>query len=283
MRQRPPEIDGARGLRAGFRLRMDQRDDSGFTLVELMIASLLFVTVGTLVSVSLDTFLNVSNVVHSSYANTQQILPVSTNIQRLIRSEVEPAPIRAGVPSPPFAVGAVSSISATFYANIGVAGRPAKVVAQLIGTTFTVTDQLADANTCPSTTNPSWTCTFNNSPAKRVASIPNVVNATYPTPSGTPVFTYIVLIAAGTQCPVPVPVGSVVATTCTAVGSVATTTFGSGTCTGIGDACYADEVQGVEVDLYIKSPGSKSLKPAEDDTIVYRLSSTSYLFSPTVG
>ena len=64
------------------------------------------------------------------------------------------------------------------------------------------------------------------------------------------------------------------------MGAIATT-FGS--CTGIGDLCSGDEVQGVEVDLYIKSPGSKSLKPAEDDTIVYRLSSTSYLYSPTVG
>jgi Tfp pilus assembly protein PilV len=259
---------------------MDERDDSGLTLVELLIASTLFVTVGALVSLSLDTFLNVSNQVHSSYANTQQILPVSTSIQRLIRSEVEPGPLYGTPvrPLPPFAVGAVSSTSATFYANVGVAGQPAKVVAQLIGTTFTVTDQLADANTCPSTTNPSWTCTFINNPAKRVASIPNVVNWTYspsttttttttpPTPQ-TPVFSYILLNAAGIQSTVP-------------VGAIATT-FGS--CTGIGDLCSGDEVQGVEVDLYIKSPGSKSLKPAEDDTIVYRLSSTSYLYSPTVG
>jgi hypothetical protein len=288
---------------------MDERDDSGLSLVELMIASLLMVTVGTLVSLSLDTFLNVSNIVHSSYANTQQILPVSTNIQRLIRSEVEPGPIQSGVPSPPFAVLGVpptlvggilptlptpliSSTSMTFYANVGVAGRPAQVVASLTGTTFTVTDQLADANTCPSTTNPSWTCTFKNNPPKRVASITNVVNWTYPPSTGTtttttpptpqtPVFSYIVLLAGGTtQCAVP-PVAPV-PTACNAVGSIAAT-FGSGTCRGTGDACYADEVQGVEVNLYIKSPGSRSLQPAEDDTIVYRLSSTSYLYSPTVG
>jgi prepilin-type N-terminal cleavage/methylation domain-containing protein len=257
---------------------MDERDDSGFTLVELMIASLLFLTVGTLVSLSLDTFLNVSNVVHSSYANTQQILPVSTDIQRLIRSEVEPGPIQSGVPSPPFAVGAVSSTSATFYVNVGVPGRPAKVVAQLIGTTFTVTDQLADTalgvTTCPLSVGSSAHCTFGvypatgTYPAKRVASITNVVNSTWPSLSTpTPVFTYILLNAAGSQSTVP-------------VGLVATT-FGS--CIAGVDACPADEVQGVEVHLYIKSPGSKSLQPAEDDTIVYRLSSTSYLYSPTVG
>jgi hypothetical protein len=332
---------------------MNERDDAGMTLTELLVSAILFVTVGTLVSLSLDTFLNVSNQVHSSYANTQQILPVSTNIQRLVRTEVEPGPqyvntLLSGhplVPLPPFmvpaggaipcttngtttltsaalfttgvyvagmaiagtnitagtsvvSVNSTSSItmsqaatgsgtqiltfsaetttSATFYANVGVsavganAGQPAKVVASLVGTNFTVTDQLADANTCPSATFPLRTCTFGTNPVKRVASITNVVNSTYatlPATAPTPVFTYTILNAAGIQSTV-------------APGLVATT-FGS--CTGVGDLCPADEVQGVEIDLFIKSPGSKALTPAEDDTIVYRLSSSSYLYSPTVG
>ena len=281
MRQRPPEIDGARGLRAGFRLRMDERDDSGFTLVELMIASLLFVTVGTLVSLSLDTFLNVSNIVHSSYANTQQILPVSTNVQRLIRPEVEPAPpTGTGAPVPPFAVGTVTTTSATFYANVGVAGRPAKVFAGLTaadgtpsptGTTFTVTDTLADAGSCPLSVSSMATCTFNNNPSKRVASITNVINSNPCSAcSPIPVFTYTLLNNVGVQTIVSGSSVASIFTTCTYSSSLVTT-------------CPYDTVQGVEVDLYIKSPGSKLLKPAEDDTIVYRLSSTSYLYSPTVG
>lgn len=275
-----------REVRGNFRRRMGERDDRGLTLVELLISGILFVTVGTLVSLSLDTFLNISNQVHSSYANTQQILPVSTNIQRLIRTAVEPGP-QYGTPVrplPPFQLGGITSTSLTFYANVGVAasgthpGQPAKVVAALVGTTFTVTSQLADANTCPSITSPTATCTFTTNPAKRVASITNVVNATYapptlppapPATAPTPVFSYIVLSAAGVQSTV-------------AVGSLATT-FSTTSCTGIGDLCPADEIQGVEVDLFVKSPGSRSLPPAEDDTIVYRLSSTSYLYSQTVG
>jgi|GEM_PF-2545580 type II secretory pathway pseudopilin PulG len=331
---------------------MDERDDAGMTLVELLVSAILFVTVGTLVSLSLDTFLNVSNQVHSSYANTQQILPVSTSIQRLIRTEVEPGPqyvntLLSGnplVPLPPFAVvaaipcttngtttltsaahftagvyvagmvisgtnitpgtsvvsvnstssitmsqaatgsgtqnlafSAETTTSATFYANVGVgavganAGQPAKVVASLVGTTFTVTDQLANANSCPTTASPLNTCTFGTNPVKLVASITNVVNSTYATPlatAPTPVFTYTILNALGTF-------QSTVAT------NAGDSIFAS--CTGVGDLCPADEVQGVEIDLFIKSPGSKSLTPAEDDTIVYRLSSTSYLYSPTVG
>jgi Tfp pilus assembly protein PilV len=344
MTHSPFGVTRIQGLRGGVRRRMATRDDRGLTMVELLVSAILFVTVGTLASLSLDTFLNVSNQVHSSYANTQQILPVSTNIQRLIRTEVEPGPQYGNPlrPLPPFVVGAGAAIpcttngtttltsaalfttgvymagmaisgtnitpgtsvvsvnstssitmsqvatgsgtqnltfnaetstSAIFYANVGVSavgttpGQPARVVAALVGTTFTVTDQLADANSCPPT---GAGCTWNNNPAKRVASITNVVNSTYapsPATAPSPVFTYIILNAAGIQSTV-------------ATGSIATT-FSS--CTGIGDLCPADEVQGVEIDLFIKSPGSKSLVPAEDDTIVYRLSSSSFLYSPTVG
>jgi hypothetical protein len=296
MRQLTLGLTAARGIKSALRRRMDERNDGGLTLVELLVSAILFVTVGTLVSLSLDTFLNVSNQVHSSYANTQQIIPVSTNVQRLIRTAVEPGPLYGNPvrPLPPFALGAnpiTGSTSMTFYANVGVPaiinnpgpsqtitpGRPAKVVAQLVGTTFTVTDQLADANTCPSTANSAGICTWSNNPAavKRVASISNVVNSTYaipPATAPTPVFSYILLNAAGQQSPV-------------AVSSYASTfgTTPTGLCTGIGDSCPADEIQGVEIDLLIKSPGSKSLAPAEDDTVVYRLSSSSYLYSPTVG
>jgi type II secretory pathway pseudopilin PulG len=348
MRRYAPLLEGQREPRSGFRRRLGERDDAGMTLTELLVSAILFVTVGTLVSVSLDTFLNVSNQVHSSYANTQQILPVSTSIQRLVRTQVEPGPQYVNshlsgnplVPLPPFLVGtcacttngtttltsaalftngayvagmlisgtnitpltyvvsvnstssitmsqaatgsgtqnltfnAETATSATFYANVGVAGQPARVFAGLTtangtpsptGTTFTVTDTLADAGSCPLSVSSTATCTFNNNPAKRVASITNVVNSTYatlPATAPTPVFTYTILNAAGSQVPPPANFAS---------------------CAGIGDLCPADEVQGVEIDLFIKSPGSKSLTPAEDDTIVYRLSSSSYLYSPTVG
>jgi hypothetical protein len=281
MRRDASARGGQRTIQASFRRRMNERDDAGLTLIELLVSAILFVTVGTLVTVSLDTFLNVSNVVHTSYANTQQILPVSTNVQRVIRSEVEPAPpTSTGAPVPPFVVGAVSTTSVTFYANVGVAGRPAKVVAGLTtgngtpsptGTTFSVTDTLADAGSCPLSVSSTATCTFNNNPSKRVASITNVINSTWPSQgSPTPVFTYTLLNNLGVQT--------------TVAGSSVASTFG--TCTyslNLVATCPYDTVQGVEIDLVIRAPGSKLLAPAEDDTIVYRLSATSYLYSPTVG
>jgi hypothetical protein len=279
----PTKRDVVQGHRAAFRRRIHERDDAGLTLIELLVSAILFVTVGTLVTVSLDTFLNVSNVVHTSYANTQQILPVSTNVQRLIRSEVEPAPTLTSTspPVPPFAVGTVTTTSATFYANVGVPGRPAKVFAGLtnavtgapssIGTTFTVTDILADAGSCPLSVSSTATCTFNPANSKRVASITNVINSTWPSQaSPTPVLTYTLLDNAGIQTTVS---GNSIATTFT------TCTYS----TNLVTTCPYDTVQGVEIDLVIRAPGSKLLAPAEDDTIVYRLSSTSFLYSPTVG
>ena len=100
------------------------------------------------VATALTTYLTVSNTVIASYNTNDQILPTSIIIQRLIRSEVEPAPtptasgqINASqcpvlnAPCPPFVLGSVGTTSTTFYANVGtltVAGTqhpgPAKIV-----------------------------------------------------------------------------------------------------------------------------------------------------------
>ena len=242
----------------------------------MLIASSLFILLGTVVMVSMDTFLNVSDQVQASYANTSQFLPVSTSLQRLVRSEVEisPTPIPSGIPFP--TGGVVTPYSTTFYANVGVAGQPAKVVATLSGTTFSVTDQLADAGTCPLSVSSTAQCTFLNNPAKAVANLSNVVNSSYPSAaSPTPIFTYTLLDTtigrgAGTQTIVPA--------------SSVTSTFNS--CKSgpdIAVSCPGDAVQGVEIDLWVQSPGARNSQPAEDDTIVYRLSSASYQYSPTVG
>jgi type II secretory pathway pseudopilin PulG len=255
--------------------RQTGETDGGFTLVELLVALTTFIILITLVSVSVDMFVNVSTQVTTSYANSDQILPVATSIQRLIRTEVEPGPAltATSAPNPPFVVGAESTTSATFYANVGVAGQPARVVAALTGTTFTVTEQLADAGSCPTSITSNALCTFTKNPVTQVASMANVVNGTYPSAADpTPVFTYTLLdtSAGGAGIQIPVTDPATTFTTCTYSSDLATT-------------CPYDTVEGVEIDLLVKSPGSRSLVPAEDDTTVYRLSSSSFLYSPTVG
>jgi Tfp pilus assembly protein PilV len=277
MRYSPMLIAGALGPRGGIqlreeaRLRRANRDDHGFSLVELMVAMATLIILVTLVSVAITGFLGVNEQIQSSYTNSQQILPVTTNIQRLIRTEVEPGPPNgSGVPVPPFKTGAVTSNSATFYANVGVAGRPAQVVATLTGTTFKVTDQVADVNSCPPVGS---ACTFTTAAnLKPVATISNVINASWPSVgSPTAVFTYTLLDTSGGGAGVQSTVANTsVFNSCAAGADLAV-------------SCPGDAVQGVQVDLVIKSPGSKSLAPAEDDTIVYRLSSRSFLYTATVG
>ena len=96
---------------------------------------ILFTIVGTAIS----TYLNVGTNVASSYQATDQLLPSSITIQRLFRSQVEPAPtptaatgVPANAPCPPFLTGSVGTFSTTFYANIGDPNGPAKIV---MGTT----------------------------------------------------------------------------------------------------------------------------------------------------
>jgi type II secretory pathway pseudopilin PulG len=266
--------------RRRVRRRSREFDDKGFTLIELLIATTVFMILGVVLTITLDTYLKVSSQVSTSYANSEQIIPVATNFQRLIRTEVEPGPPSStGVPVPPFVTNTGttynSTTAATFYANVGVAGQPAKVVASLVGTTFTVTDQLANAGSCPLSTASALVCQFTTNPVKIVAQLSNVVNGSYPsTGSPTPIFTYTLLDTsgggAGTQTTVSNPVTTFNACTWATGDDMATT-------------CPGDTVQGVEMDLLVRSPGSKSLAPAEDDTIVYRFSSNSYLYSPTVG
>ena len=130
-------------------MQLDRRGDNrdaGMTLTELMIAFTVLTILVTVASVALSSYLNLGNQVISSYGNTEQVLTVATNLQKLIRAQVEPAPTpttgaNANVPSPPFStvagsdtgqyVGstAVGTFSATFYSNVGNAAGPARIVA----------------------------------------------------------------------------------------------------------------------------------------------------------
>ena len=121
-----------RGIRSrvrGARAREHVRDEQGLTLVELMIAltTLLILFVMTIPIV--DTLFSTIPRVNNTYINVNQLLPVSTNLQRFIRSAVEPGPTSGGVPVPPFVTGSVTPTSVTFYTNIGDTNGPAKIVA----------------------------------------------------------------------------------------------------------------------------------------------------------
>ena len=96
------------------------RDDAGFSLAELLIASTLLVVLLTVVMVSVSLVSSVTDNVTSQYQEYDQAIPALAPLQSLIRAEVEPGPATgAGAPTPGFS--AITNSSMTFYANIGTA------------------------------------------------------------------------------------------------------------------------------------------------------------------
>jgi hypothetical protein len=308
---------GYQAMRAAARENARRRragDDEGLTMVELMVAFTCLIVLLTLVATALTTYLTAGTTVISSYNATDQLLPSSMIIQRLIRSEVEPAPSTVAnscsavnTPCPPFVPSAVGTYSMTFYANVGLSNGPAKIVmaegtaskcsgCKFSSAVFTVTEYPAcptlttatstcPVNTgCPFSTSSTSTCAWSTSGTVLV-DIPDVVNGDTPVPNSTspaittstPIFTYNTLdpysgtyvsSAGGTP-----GTGGILPNfaSCSAPTPTANPTTAN---------CLADTIQSVGVDLEVEVQGATV---HENAFTVYRLSSSSYLYSPLVG
>ncbi len=261
------------------------RNDDGLTLVELLVAFLTLMILFGLVSTALTTYLNASNQVISTSTDSVQLAPNLMILARLIRSEVEPAPVNSSsVPTPPFLPGngnctggTICTVGATFYANVGSAAGPAKIVmasstpAKCSGckyytSIFTVTEypvSTSPSNTCPGT-GTGTACTWSAN-GTRLITLSNVVNGQTNLPqAATPIFIYNTLNPTTTLY-----------SPNTAIANFATCTAAT---------CLADNIQSVEIDLQVQTPGSTNSTPYEEnDYVVYRLSSSSYLYNALVG
>jgi hypothetical protein len=173
------------------------RDEQGFTLVELLIAVTTLLILFAMTVPIVDTLFSTIARVNNTYINVNQLLPVSTNLQRFIRSAVEPGPTSGGVPVPAFITGSITPTSMTFYTNIGDPNGPAEIVASCTsstpssglcnaGGTFTVTVAKANAGTCPPAGS---ACTWGA--AMPLITVDGVSNAN----DDQPLFEYTLLIA----------------------------------------------------------------------------------------
>ncbi len=300
----PPGGKRMDARRPGRRPSDHHRNDDGLTLVELMVAFACLIVLLTIAASALTTYVTAGTTVISSYSATDQLLPSSMVIQRLIRSEVEPAPMPptnsscavANASCPPFLTGSVGTFSTTFYANIGDANGPAKIVmaestptecssCRFYTSVFTVTEYPAVASTCPFSETSTATCSWSSS-GKVLVDISSVVNGAAPLTVGsvtttplpyasTPIFTYNTLDTVSNDY-VPGAGGSTVGTTGMLSGFGTACTPPSTT----SQNCPQDTIQSVGVDLEVEVQGS----PAHENYfVVYRLSSSSYLYSPLVG
>jgi Tfp pilus assembly protein PilV len=277
------------------RLRHDQRryrDDSGLTLVELLVAFTVLILLIGIVATAVTAYLQAGTTVLSSYNAADQLLPSSTTVQRLLRSEVQPAPQASDsvAPTPPFLTSNVGAYGNTFYANVGpvvVKGTtyygPVQVVmaistptkcasCKLYTSVFTVTQQPPDPNTCPTSVSSTKICKYTTVPVKTLVDVTGVSNLQTGSPStSTPIFSYNTLDLY--QSPPSYTGGVTSFTSCQAP-----TLDGNGNPTS--SNCPANDIQSVGVDLQVYVPGS----PVQENSfVVYRLSSFSFLFSTVVG
>jgi hypothetical protein len=277
------------------------RDESGVTLVELSVAMVTLLILFAMTVPIVDTVFATIARVNNTYTNVNQLLPVSTNLQRFVRSAVEPGPTSNGVPEPPFVTGAVTPTSMTFYTNVGDSNGPAEIVASCQSTTpstglcnsggiFTVTEAHANSGTCPPTGSG---CTWGT--AHTLITVNGVSNAN----DNAPLFIYTLLVTTATSSGVSSST-SQVGSSCpsqysgSAVLSCYYTddTSAFGTCTStdstagnVLSSCQSDEIYAVSIDLQVNgvSTGRTAGGQSEDNSTVYLLSPVSSNYETMVG
>jgi hypothetical protein len=288
--------------------RSAARDETGLTLVEISVATATLLILFAMTVPIVDTLFATIARVNNTYTNVNQLLPVSTNLQRFIRSAVSPGPTSSGVPVPAFVTGSVSPTSVTFYTNIGDPNGPAEIVASCAsstpstglcnsGGTFTVTEAKANSGTCPPT---GTGCTWGS--LHSLITVNGVSNAT----DNQPLFEYTLLLTTsaitgttyttsevGSSCAPSspnTPSTPYLSTVASCFSSADSSTFQSCTTTGstTGNVlanCPGAEVYGIAIDLQVNgvSKGRTAGGQSEDSSTVYVLSLVSSEYQSSVG
>ena len=157
----------------------------------------------------------------------------------------------------------LTATSATFFTNVGDTNGPAKVVASLSGSTFTIQVAHTNAGSCPGVSTGS-ACTWGT--PRTLVTVNNIVNNV----ATNPIFTYTVDIG-GTL--------TSYSTTGTAT-TVGTDLYEFASCNST--SCPANDIESVKVNLEVNAAPNKAGQ-AQDDTVVYELSPISQGYLPEVG
>jgi prepilin-type N-terminal cleavage/methylation domain-containing protein len=274
------------------RLQRIQMDDQGFTLVELLVAMIIFSLLIVMTVPLVDTFFKVDSNVTNSVGTVGQILPATTVLERYIRSTVSPAPSNPPTPFAPvvgnpvtlgYPAGTLYQVGTnqmSFYSNTGdlnasgVAIGPRLVTLSITGPlpktgyTLTLQNQMPIANTCPGSSTAmsqaaNATCSYAGQPSRLDFSIGYVSNGSQTDPN--PIFQYIVGITASGLPSVIVPGSAPIGWTC-----------GTYTCVPVTAAAIAT-VTGVQIDM--ETQNSIGALTSFRTTVIYFANN----YSPNVG
>lgn len=287
--------------------------DSGFTLVEAMVVLLIMGILLAMLVPIVSTVVQSSSRVANTYTNVDEQLWLSTNLQRLLRAAVAPAPSYSGStatqpPVTPFVPGSVSPTSMIFYTNTGTPNGPVKVTASCTATpgnptlcaattsTFTVTMTSPKPGSCPFKTGTlSNHCTWPSSATKILFSLPHVRNGAQKGSSAAPLPLFVFAYGAAPALGAPLTTTTVCATAAAKFPSgcsgTDSTTFSASNCQASQTPahpfaeCPTGEIDEISYDLEINantSPVYGGLQ-AQDATGIFVLSPTSMLYDATVG
>jgi hypothetical protein len=291
--------------------------EAGNTLTEIAISLVLLSLLFSTVPIVMQTLSGSQAYVNNTYLNLDQLLPVSTSFQQLIRSVVAPGPTQSGSnPVPAFGtynssgkiicsqsascntsysptgayqaspiVSGLSSTSATFFSNVGDPNGPAMVVANLNTTCTTATSCQGVFTVTIAHANASPPCPF--------SSTDYTDHCTWGTPHQLITVDHVVnACSTSTNCPQPLFTytlqgfaadPSICAQTPSTPGCVqqpqgpGSPNFASCTTT----SCSANQILDVGIDLKVNSSATAS--QADEQTVVYELSENSAAYDPEVG
>jgi prepilin-type N-terminal cleavage/methylation domain-containing protein len=288
-------------------MKRRDRTDHGFTLVEVLVVLTVMAILLAMTVPIISTLVQSSSRVTNTYANVDEQLVLSTNLQRLLRAAVAPGSSyytgdkAVTPPVTPFVAGSVGPTSVIFYANTGTANGPVKVKASCTATsshstrcektsTFTVTVTAPKAGSCPFLTGTvSYDCTWPSTNTKTLLSIAHIRNGNDTPPLPPFVFAYGASASLG---------GPLTTTTvCSVTGYPSgctgsdTTTFSRANCFASTTTqhpfskCPAGEIDEISYDLQINvnTTALYGGLQAQDATGIFVLSSTSMLYDAAVG
>ena len=189
-------------------LRQRRRDDTGMTLVEVLVTTTILVVVLGMVMISMNLIDSVSDGVTAQYQEFDQVIPSLAAVRTLVAEEAEPAPVSAGIPTPAFSVVGAAPPTAPPYTGATVTPYSLNFAVSWYANVGTSYANVVGAN-------PSCQPTCTAGPAKVVAlEVDNSGNAATNCSTSTcalQVWMYLPLVgypwsaAAGTStCPVPV-------------------------------------------------------------------------------